>query len=62
MAEFRHALIAAAACFALLVAAGMSAVGANIFSVPVLAVMAVVSVLAAAADIFIRRKRGMTLK
>lgn len=62
MAEFRHALIAATACFVLLVAAGMSAVGADIFNVSVLAVMAVVSVLAAVADIFIRRKRGITLK
>ena len=62
MTEFRHALIAAAACFGVLVAAGLSAVGADIFSVPVLAVLAVVSVLAAVADVFIRRKRGITLK
>jgi len=62
MTEFRHAFFAAMVCFVVLVAAGMSAVGADIFSVPVLAVLVVVSVLAAVADIVIRRKRGITLK
>jgi hypothetical protein len=42
MTEFRHAFFAATVCFVVLVAAGMSAVGADIFSVPVLAVLAVV--------------------
>lgn len=62
MAQFRHALIAATACFIFLVAAGMSTVDADIFNPPVLAVMGVASVLAAVADIFILRKRGITLK
>ncbi|WP_169194697.1 hypothetical protein [Devosia sp. MC1541] len=59
MAGFRHALITATACFILLFAAGMSAMGEGIFNVSVLAVMAVISVLAAVADIFIRRKMAL---
>lgn len=62
MPEFRHALIAASACFVLLIAAGMSAAGMGVFQAPVLALLAAISAIAAIADVIIRRKRGMSIK